>query len=439
MGKFEEILRKKLEGHEMPYDAGQWDKLQARLDGKPAAGGNKNWMYGGIAAAVIVGGTFLMLNTSDNHSGKKENTTANNNQELSIDENNITENNAVENNLVETNNLKNNNSTELKDNNNPVVNNDHTTNNNTLANNNTTGNPVNNTNTVNPVNNNANTTYNNNTSQNQVNNQNSATTTTIPVTPSFTVSRSNICAGEAVICRAANANADCDLVWEFGDGQYSREAKCEHIFKTEGEYVISLRYHDKKNNKLVSKEVTQVIKVYAAPKADFSFETHNDNGVPTINFINLTDNAEKWGWNLGDGKNSNDKQPSHVYTRKGSYPVTLEVTNENGCKDSKEHLVVINEDFNLYAPNTFSPDGDGLNDDFIPKALQVMDVNFTMTIYDQRGARVYQTSRVDSPWDGRNSVTGALAQTGAYVWVVTISNPKPGQPDVYKGSVTLLR
>ncbi|MFI5202980.1 MAG: PKD domain-containing protein [Flavobacteriales bacterium] len=430
MGNFEEILRKKLEGHEVPYDASQWDKMEARLDARPSASG-KNWMYGGIAAAVLIGGTFLLMNPSDTTTTK---------------ENTLTENTA-------NNNLSNNVESHLS----PVTNNGtENTANNVVANENPNGaentnpeNPVNNNVVENPVNNHVNPVNNNNhvVNQNQnnpnnnqvVNNNNQIPNTIIPVTPSFTVSRTSICAGEAVTCRAANANADCDLVWEFGDGQFSKESKTEHTFKNEGEYVISLRYHDKKNNKLVSKEVTQLVKVNATPTAEFSYESNSDNGIPTISFINLTDNAEKWNWNFGDGKNSAEKQPNHVFTRKGSYAVTLEVTNENGCKDSKDQVITINEDFNLYAPNTFSPDGDGLNDDFIPKALQVMDVNFTMTIYDQRGARMYQTSRVDSPWDGRNSVSGATAPTGAYVWVVTISNPKPGQPDVYKGSVTLLR
>ncbi|HYG49353.1 MAG TPA: gliding motility-associated C-terminal domain-containing protein, partial [Flavobacteriales bacterium] len=143
-------------------------------------------------------------------------------------------------------------------------------------------------------------------------------------------------------------------------------------------------------------------------------------------------------WNFGDGNFSTDEIGSHVYRKKGNYTATLTVTGNNGCQAKFSNKVEVAQDYNLLAPNGFSPNGDGINETFLPAALTVMsDVQFKMTIFDRTGKRIYETSRIDAPWDGIDATTGARCGLNVYMWKVqlTLSN---GKSESYNGTITLL-
>ena len=92
----------------------------------------------------------------------------------------------------------------------------------------------------------------------------------------------------------------------------------------------------------------------------------------TIHFISLTLRTKRtsWSWNFGDGSISNEKDPNHTYRNKGQYLVSLAATNSEGCTSNINKDILINEDYNLLAPNSFTPNGDGINDYFLPAALK---------------------------------------------------------------------
>ena len=90
------------------------------------------------------------------------------------------------------------------------------------------------------------------------------------------------------------------------------------------------------------------------------------------------------------------------------------------------------------APNSFTPNGDGLNDYFLPAALNRLNGSFTMTIYSQTEGLIYDTKNIDQPWDGSNQKLGTKCKEGSYVWVVKLTNEK-GQTEQYKGVILLLK
>ena len=143
-------------------------------------------------------------------------------------------------------------------------------------------------------------------------------------------------------------------------------------------------------------------------------------------------------WNFGDGRFSTDEVVAHVYKKRGMHPVTLTVTGVNGCQAKETSKIEIANDYNLLAPVGFSPNGDGINETFIPMALTVMnDVQFKMSIFDRSGKKIFETSRIDNAWDGINATNGTKCALAAYVWRVEINLPN-GRKDEYMGSITLL-
>ncbi|MBA4303180.1 MAG: hypothetical protein C0424_03035 [Sphingobacteriaceae bacterium] len=97
----------------------------------------------------------------------------------------------------------------------------------------------------------------------------------------------------------------------------------------------------------------------------------------------------------------------------GNYIV--EVTTSNGCILSDTIRVRYRCDTRVYFPTAFTPNGDRLNDVFMP-ALRSADLGtYELLIYDRWGRLVFNTTRIDVGWDGK--INGVEAPPGAYQYL----------------------
>jgi len=246
-----------------------------------------------------------------------------------------------------------------------------------------------------------------------------------------------VCEGEQFTVNALNVSENTVLLWDFGDGKSSNKKQANYAYSKAGNYEIVLNCFEDK--KLVQKESIEIT-VVSNPKANFEwtdkFEELHENY--TIAFYDQSFDAVKWMWNFGDNKTSSIVNPIHTYNRQGTYAVTLEVTNMNGCKDQKTQFVNVIDQNPLLAPNSFSPNGDGLNDYFMPKALENGNFNFELKILDRNGNIVYQTNDRNKPWNGRVNNTGELFNNGTpFIWIVTI-NTDDGNVKRFTGTINIV-
>ncbi|PBQ31215.1 hypothetical protein CNR22_05355 [Sphingobacteriaceae bacterium] len=91
---------------------------------------------------------------------------------------------------------------------------------------------------------------------------------------------------------------------------------------------------------------------------------------------------------------------------------------------------------NTNIPSGFTPNGDGLNDDFRPLGSAEFATEYQMTIFNRWGQEVFRTVDVFTAWDGR--FRGQDAQTGVYAYFISYRNIYNEQKLV-KGNVTLTR
>jgi gliding motility-associated-like protein len=95
--------------------------------------------------------------------------------------------------------------------------------------------------------------------------------------------------------------------------------------------------------------------VLEKPNPEFTFEVnciHN----PTI-FHNETENGHTYHWEFGDGENSDQFEPSHVYENAGPYDVKLFAYNEFGCFDTIVHSLEIAPGIEVYDTTSLCPKG----------------------------------------------------------------------------------
>ena len=122
----------------------------------------------------------------------------------------------------------------------------------------------------------------------------------------------------------------------------------------------------------------------------------------------------------------------------GIYTVHLVAKTLFGCEDIAALQVEILPDFALYIPNTFTPDGNGLNDIFQPKGVGIDEENYQMEIYDRWGVNVFTSTTFIKGWDGTVGGTANIAQQGVYTYRISVKDVQGGS-NPFVGHVTLLK
>ena len=125
--------------------------------------------------------------------------------------------------------------------------------------------------------------------------------------------------------------------WDFpgGNPTSSTDQNPTVTYDNVGTYTITLTA----SNSLGGNTVTQTnyINVITIPTAGFS---SSSNGL-TVDFTNNSTGATSYSWDFGDGNNSTEADPSHIYAADGTYEVSLTATNECGSVTSTQTVVVI--------------------------------------------------------------------------------------------------
>ncbi len=188
-----------------------------------------------------------------------------------------------------------------------------------------------------------------------------------------------------------------------------------------------------------SNTATFVATAYPLPVANFAWNPNPPiEKIEPATFTDLTTiggPATEWNWWFINNNNYSNKQsPSYLFQDPGVFPVALVVRNKWGCTDSIVKLVTVNEDYGLYIPNAFSPDGDDINDVFQPKGFGIK--NYTMTIYDRWGEILFTSKDFLVGWDGTRK--GVICKNDVYVFKITLTNSF-GKNIEKIGHVTLMK
>jgi gliding motility-associated-like protein len=143
-----------------------------------------------------------------------------------------------------------------------------------------------------------------------------------------------------------------------------------------------------------------------------------------------------WEWEFGDGKKSTDKDPIHVFEKAGTFEVKLTGYDLYGCSTVEKNTIQVNTPVDMVViPNAFSPNGDGLNDTFVPKLRAVS--SFQLEVFNTWGEKLFHTSSLETKgWDG--TYRGQPVPAGNYLYSITYTTID-GQTSNRTGGITLIR
>ena len=159
-------------------------------------------------------------------------------------------------------------------------------------------------------------------------------------------------------------------------------------------------------------------------KADFTADPFTGEAPLTVTFTDKSVRAVRYLWEFGDTVTSKLPNPEpHIYYIPGEYSVKLTVESDLHCIDSlrldQKIVVDISE---LHVPNVFTPNGDGINDNFMveSKSLRFLSVE----VFSRSGLKVYsffgegEILREWKGWDGNVNSSSVKASPGVYFYIM---------------------
>jgi gliding motility-associated-like protein len=225
--------------------------------------------------------------------------------------------------------------------------------------------------------------------------------------------------------------------WEFGDGKISIKSDPLHTYKDSGNYSVNLT--------VVSTEgcsakitVADMIDVYPLPKANFELDKSELNITqPDLSCKNTSSGAITFYWYFSDGTVVIDNNPLHTFNDTGLYMIKQVVESQYGCLDSMEKSIKVIRDYNLFIPNTFTPNNDGLNDVFLPQGVGLRLYEYSLKVYTRWGDVLFVSNNPKEGWDG--TINNKPVQDGNYLWQINISDKKNELVKNFSGLVSLIK
>jgi gliding motility-associated-like protein len=212
-----------------------------------------------------------------------------------------------------------------------------------------------------------------------------------------------------------------------------------------GSYNLKIQTKGKNGCSAIYSHPAPIV-VWPTPHSDVSWtpdQPTTTNNHVTFEPTNQYGPIAKYTW-MFQGSNgvsgydtSRLKNPVRIYDNIGKYPVLLVSTTEKGCIDTVFKVLEIRDEFSVYIPNTFTPNGDGLNDVFNVKGIGLQTAGYSMEIYDRWGTLIYSTKDVMKGWDG--TAKGIYSENGVYVYKVKTLGANGEGKKEFVGHVSLLK
>lgn len=178
------------------------------------------------------------------------------------------------------------------------------------------------------------------------------------------------------------------------------------------------------------------------PIAAFNYSPTNVmmfNTKVLFNNISSGGSTYEWSFEEGDPLTSNEYNPSTTFPDglTGEYEVILITTTDQGCKDTTVNSVVVYPEVLIYAPNSFTPDGDEHNQGWrvYMEGIDVFD--FQLTIFNRWGQIVWESHDISVPWYG--TFGSENVDEGTYIWKIRAKDALNDASYEYNGHVNVLR
>ena len=200
--------------------------------------------------------------------------------------------------------------------------------------------------------------------------------------------------------------------WHFGDGFTSSILSPSHLYVNSGTYEVKLIVTSDKGciDSLIDKTAAVI---YEQPMADFTIDKISSIGNQTeMQFNDVSTGGTSRMWVFDMFGSSTEPNPIVTFGDTGTFAIMLITTNDAGCADTMVKAIFVFPDNLIHLPNSFTPNGDDLNEVFKPYGLGYLK-KYHFAIYNRWGVKVFETIDTEVGWDG--NYLGEVALPGVYL------------------------
>ena len=255
----------------------------------------------------------------------------------------------------------------------------------------------------------------------------------------FMVNEKLLCITDTLIAEVLNPQPNTTYTWDFNNGQTFTGSKTNYTYPKSGTFDLTITA--KQGICTNTSTRSQYIKVIDLPEnVEFTqSETKIDFYDLEVQFQTKT-TANYYLWNFGDGTTSTYKNPKHKFPEiPGKYIIDLTVSNMIGkCGLTVSSSIFIPEPVIYFIPNTFTPNGDEINNTFQPVFTYGYDPqNYSFYVYNRWGELIFESHDTKIGWDG--TFGDDLVQNDTYIWKLEFKEKIEEYKHVETGHVNVLR
>lgn len=259
-------------------------------------------------------------------------------------------------------------------------------------------------------------------------------------TADFTSTETEGCSPWEVVFNGLYDDNEVNRVeWRFSDGASSLEKNPAHTFR-EGKHDVTLTVNGK-NGCVTILERENYIEAYPVPEPQFIANPNPVNSLnPTVRFFDQTANGQAVKWTFDSlGVDSTNFPTSFTFPedKEADYRVCLTAVNQFGCENDICKTIQVIGQLTLLVPSAFTPNGDGVNDLFVPVISGHNAQSYKLRIFNRWGNEIYTTEELNNGWDG--TYKGAQSPEGIYTWKIVAKSRFGVERIIQTGMVTLLR
>jgi gliding motility-associated-like protein len=255
---------------------------------------------------------------------------------------------------------------------------------------------------------------------------------------SISSSATNVCIPEKIdFYSTINSTDPLQLIlWDFGNGLTNNQQNASAIYTTEGNFYVSCLLVTSQGCSTLAQLPYQIL-AFNRPESAFSIQPKTTDIISPYTFVSdLSNNAQYVYYWIDYEYFLDEVSPKITFQDTGLYAIMQIATNDAGCSDTSLQYFEVQTGFRIYIPNSFSPNGDGLNDLFLIKGEGIG--RFSIEVYNRWGELLYLSNDINNGWDGRSMKSNEVCQDDIYLYVISAYD-KEGVYYPFKGRITLLK
>lgn len=184
------------------------------------------------------------------------------------------------------------------------------------------------------------------------------------------------------------------------------------------------------------------IEVLPNPVANFSASPESPTSIfnSSVDFFNQSTNADSIFWDFGEfGTHFVENPTINFGNNSGVHLICLTAVDSFGCQDELCLSYSVLDDFAVYIPNSFTPNGDGINDLFFVDGYGIDPDDFLMRVFNRWGEVIFESNDLYKKWDGAERARTHYAQNEVYTYQVILGALNNTTRKEFIGRVTAIR